>query len=121
MLRYTVVGALLAVATPSQAGEIHPGAAESIRLGSIRGVAYFTQVNGDFRVVTTLADGETGLPVRFEVTLADRQSLTISVPGKVGETGQELEISRVAGKLAISSLVPAADGLVVVNSQNGGD
>jgi hypothetical protein len=108
MYRYIALAAFLAAANPAHAGELVPYHAESIALGSIRGVAYYTEVPGGYRVTTTVADGETGLPVRFETTLADRQSLTISVPGNSGEPGQVVLISRTGDKLILSR--PPAPG-----------
>jgi hypothetical protein len=101
MYKYIALAAILAAAAPAHAGELAPYGGESIKLGSIHGVTYYVEsASGDFRVVTTLADGEAGLPVRFEATLADKQRLTISVPGKLGEKSMALEIVR-AGDRAI--------------------
>ena len=108
MRRFSAVAALFAFAASAQAGELTAYAGESIELGSIRGVAYYyTQASG-CTVVTTLADGEAGLPLRFETILADKQRLTISVPGKLGEPSQALEISR-AGDRVILSRPPALE------------
>jgi hypothetical protein len=103
MHSYIGLAALLAAAVPAHAGELAAYQAESIRLGSVHGVTYYTEAHGGYRVVTTLADGEAGLPVRFEAVLADRQSVRISVAGKPGEPNRALEISRAAGKLVVSS------------------
>ena len=111
MYRYIPLAALLAAFTAAHAGELGPYEAESIALGSIRGVTYFTEVQGGYRVVTTLAAGETGLPIRFETTLADDQSLTISVPSAFGKPGQVREISRAGNRLIISDPQSAADKL----------
>ena len=100
---------ILATTGAAHAGELVPYGAESIELGSIRGVAYFTEEQGGYRVITTLANGEAGLPMRFEVTLARDQRLTISVPGKFGEPEQALEISRAGDNLVVSNPEPAAD------------
>jgi hypothetical protein len=121
MCRYIALVALFAAATPAHAGELAPYQAESIELGSIRGVAYYTEVQGGYRVITTLADGEAGLPVRFAATLADQQSITISVPGKLGEPGQVLEISRGADRLVVSNPRHAADKVAIIAPQIPGD
>jgi hypothetical protein len=102
MCRYMALAALFAVATPVQAGELVPQRAESVELGSIHGITYYVEAQGGYRVVATLADGEAGLPVRFEATVADNQSLTISVPGKLGEMSKVLKISRVGDKVIFS-------------------
>jgi hypothetical protein len=103
MHRYIGLAALLAAAVPAHAGEVAAYQAESVRLGSIRGVTYYTEAHGGYRVVTTLADGEAGLPVRFETILADRQSIRISVAGKPGELNRALEILRAADRLVVWS------------------
>jgi hypothetical protein len=121
MCRYIPFAALCLAATAAQAGELAPYQATSIALGSIRGVAYYTEAPGGDRVVTTLADGEAGLPVRFEVTLSENQSLTISVPGKLGEPGQALEISRAGDKLVVSTPQGATEGLAVMGPPAVGD
>ena len=56
--------------------------------------------------------------VRFEVTLSDKQSLTISVPGKLGEPGKALEISRAGDKLLVSA---PTEKLAVTGTQAVGD
>src|SRR5262249_37740816 len=84
---------------PTELAASHGG---SIQLGSIRGIVYYTETQDRYRVIATLADGEAGLPMRFEAILADRQSLRISVPGKAGEPSQAVEISRAADKLIIA-------------------
>ena len=114
MYRYIALAALFPAAAPAHAGELVPYGTESIVLGSIRGVTYFTEVQGGYRVTTTLTDGEAGLPVRFEATLADHESLTISVPGWENWTrGQVIEISRAGDRLVVSDPQPAADKIVV--------
>lgn len=104
MNKYLALVAVVAAAAPSQAGEPIPYAGESVEIGTLRGVAYFSKVPGGYRVITTLADGEAGLPIRFEATLSERQRIVISVPGKVDGQSMAVEISRVGQKLAISHL-----------------
>lgn len=115
MYKHIAVAALLAAATHANAGELAPYEGQSIELGSIRGVTYYTEAPTGYRVVTTLADGETGLPVRFEATLADKQRLVISVPGKLGEQSIKLDISRAGDKLMLFH-TGAPDGKLVVSS-----
>lgn len=113
MRRYLALAALCALTTPAAAGELVPYGGESIELGSVRGIAYYTEAPSGYRVITTIADGEAGLPVRFEATLADNQKLTISVPGKLGEPSQALEIVRAGDKLVIFNPRPGGDEFVV--------
>ena len=42
-----------------------------------------------------------GVPVRFEATLADRQTLTISVPRDTGESPLLIEFSRSGDRLVV--------------------
>jgi hypothetical protein len=103
MHRYIALAALTAAAlTSAHAGELTPYGGESIALGSMRGVTYYTASASDYRVVTTLAEGESGLPVRFETTLADKQKLTVSVPGTLGDKTIALEIARAGDKVFVS-------------------
>jgi hypothetical protein len=116
MCRYVALLALLAAA-PAHAGELAPETAESIALGNIRGVIYFTEAADGYRIVTTLADGERGLPVRFESTLAENQRLTISVPGRLGEEGRMVEVSRSTNKIIVSYPQPLPDRVVATEPE----
>ncbi|WP_353645030.1 hypothetical protein [Mesorhizobium sp. WSM2239] len=95
------LAALFLVASPLHAGELSAMAGESIDLGRFHGVLYYTSVDDGYQLVATIADGEAA-PVRFRATLAENQSATISVPGKLGEPGQSLEISRSGDKLTLN-------------------
>ena len=103
---YLAAIALVAAAVTAQASELVPYAGETIALGSFRGNGYYIDGQDGYRVVATLAEGETGVPVRFEATLADHQSFTISVPGKLGEQSEVLEISRAGNKVIMSHPLP---------------
>jgi hypothetical protein len=89
-------------ASPLHAGELSAMAGESIHIGGLHGVLYYTNENDGYRVIATIADGEAGVPVRFSATLAEGQSATISVPGKSGEPDQSLEMSRSGDKLTVT-------------------
>ncbi|RWB29018.1 MAG: hypothetical protein EOQ42_12255 [Mesorhizobium sp.] len=91
-------------ASPLHAGELSAMAGESIRIGGLHGVLYYTNDNDGYRVIATMADGEAGAPVRFSATLAEGQSATISVPGKLGEPDQSLEMSRSGDKLTVTEV-----------------
>jgi hypothetical protein len=105
MRRCIAYAVLCLAAAPVHAGELAALKAESIELGGYRGVVYYTNEHDGYRVVATIAESESGPPVRFVVTLGESQGITISVPGEVGALGQELRISRAAGKLHIISRV----------------
>lgn len=109
MRRYIGLVAFCLTATPLHAGELSVMAGESIDLGGFHGVVYYTSEGDGYRVVTTIADGEAGLPVRFMATLAEGQSLTISVPGELDEPSLRLEISRVGNKLFLAKAERAAE------------
>jgi hypothetical protein len=117
MCRHIALAAFCAAATSAHAGELTLYGGESIQLGSMRGVTYYTASSSGYRVVTTLAEGEAGLPVRFETTLADKQRLKVSVPGKVGEQTIALEIARVGDKVILSSPQSSDRSLVVSQPQ----
>ena len=102
MYRYAFLAAICLLITPANAGEVDQFSAESISVGGFHGILYYTNEQDGYHVVSTISEGESGLPVRFEATITETQRLTISVPGKLGEQSQELEISRAGGKLVIA-------------------
>ncbi|MGY3484294.1 hypothetical protein ACVW1C_002177 [Bradyrhizobium sp. USDA 4011] len=83
----TALGTSLGAA---QARGLRPIEAQSIHLGDVSGVAYYTVEPDGYRVVTTLAQGEAGTPVRFVSVLAPGQRALLSTPNHAGA----LEISR---------------------------
>ncbi|MER9965926.1 hypothetical protein [Mesorhizobium sp. M0060] len=98
------VAAFFLAASPLHADELSALAGESIHLGGFRGVLHYADENDGYRVIATIAEGETGVPVRFSATLAEGQSATISVPRKLGEPEQSLEISRSGDKLTVTEV-----------------
>jgi hypothetical protein len=90
-IRSLLVAAAFALA-PLQA--IHaegllPINAKSIDLGEVSGVAYYTVERDGFHVVTTLAQGVAGTPIRVVSVLAPGQRVAFSTPQQGA-----LEISR---------------------------
>jgi hypothetical protein len=75
--------------TTAHAGGLCPIEAKSIDLGQVSGVAYYTAELDGFHVVTTLAEGDAGTPIRVVSVLASGQRVLLSTP----QTGA-LEISR---------------------------
>jgi hypothetical protein len=63
--------------------------AKSIDFGEVSGVAYYTAEQDGFHVVTTLAEGNAGTPIRVVSVLAPGQRVVLSTP----QAGA-LEISR---------------------------
>ena len=70
---------------------------KSIDLGEVSGVAYYTVESDGFHVVTTLAQGEAGTPVRIVSVLSPGQSVVFSTPQQAGR----LEISRKGDDLVV--------------------
>jgi hypothetical protein len=101
MTKYLALGALFLTLSPAYAGEVAEFQAKGINLQAFEGVVYYTNAADGYHVVATIAEGERGMPVRFEVTLADAQKMTISVPGKPGEKSHIIEVSRTGGKLML--------------------
>jgi hypothetical protein len=73
----------------TRADGLRPVEAKSIDLGEVSGVAYYTVERDGFHVVTTLAQGEAGTPIRVVSVLAPGQRVVLSTP----QAGA-LEISR---------------------------
>jgi hypothetical protein len=81
---------LASFGTAAQANGLKPIEGRSVNLGDVSGVAYYTVEPDGFRVVTTLAQGETGTPIRFVSVLAPGQRVLLSTPHQAAA----LEISR---------------------------
>jgi hypothetical protein len=74
----------------AHADGLRPMQARSIDLGKVSGVAYYTVERDGFHVVTTLAQGEAGTPIRLVSVLAPGQRVVLSTSDQAGA----LEISR---------------------------
>jgi hypothetical protein len=95
LIRNTLLAAaftLAFVGTGHAADGVKPIEGRSIDLGGVSGVAYYTVEREGFRVVTTLAQGEAGTPVRMVAVLAPGQSVILSTPLE----GGTVEITRQA-------------------------
>ena len=92
----TILAATFALAFTgaAHAGNLPPFEAQSIDLGGVSGVAYYTVEHSGFRVVVVLAQGGTGTPVWFETLLAPGQSVVLSTPRDEGAVGKAIEITR---------------------------
>lgn len=86
----------------AHAGELRPIGAQSIELGEVSGVAYYTVERDGFHVVATLAEGEVGTPVRFQAVLVPGQSVVLSTPRAVGVAPAAVEISRQGDKVFVT-------------------
>jgi hypothetical protein len=95
-IRRTLIAGILTLAVlgSAHADSARPIEARSVDLGEMYGVAYYTVEREGFRVVTTLAQGEVGTPVRVVAVLAPGQSVVLSTPREAGVAPVEVEISR---------------------------
>jgi len=91
-IRSTLFAAALALASlgAAHANGLKPIEGRGIHLGDVSGVLYYTVEADGLRVVTTLAQGEAGTPIRFVSVLAPGQRVLLSTPYQAGG----LEISR---------------------------
>jgi len=80
----------IASVAAARADGLRPMEGKSIDLGGISGIAYYTVQRDGFHVVTTLAQGEAGTPVRVVTVLAPGQRVVLSTPQQAGA----IEISR---------------------------
>jgi hypothetical protein len=99
-IRSMLVAAAFAFASleAAHADGLRPIDARSIDLGEVSGVAYYTVERDGFHVITTLAQGVAGAPIRVVSVLAQGQSVTFSTPHQAGA----LEISRNGDSVLVS-------------------
>ena len=89
-IRIMLVTAAFASLAAARADGLRPIHAMSIDTGEVSGVAYYTVERDGFHVITTLAQGMAGTPIRIVSVLAPGQRVAFSTPHQVGA----LEISR---------------------------
>ena len=116
MLKYLVFGAVGLVAGSASADDLTSMQGASIDLGTYRGVVYYVQDGEDFSVVTTLASADSGMPLRFVVSLSENEHFVISVPGQVRGKDRPVDISRSGGKLRVEERAAAAEMAGSVNN-----
>jgi hypothetical protein len=69
-----------------EAEGLRPVQSQTVDLGDLSGVAYYTVKRDGFHVVATLAQqGEDGAPLRVEIVLAPGQRVTFSTPRRVAK------------------------------------
>jgi hypothetical protein len=81
----------------AHADGVRPIEAKSLDLGDTTGIAYYTVERDGFHVVTTLAQGEAGTPIRVVSVLARGQSVVVSTARVAGA----IEISRKGDSLFV--------------------
>jgi len=95
----------LAPLAAAHADGLHPIEAKSIDLGKVSGVAYYTIQRDGFHVVTTIAEGEAGTPVRVVSVLAPGQRVVLSSPSQA----DALEISRKGDSVLVRKVNAASN------------
>ncbi len=104
-MSFRKVAFLAAAVTLASIGSASAGGprAHTIDLGSVNGVAYYTEEAGRFHVVATVAQ-QVGQPIRVETLLAPGQSFVLST-AKEGDTAPtSVELSREANDLQVRAL-----------------
>ncbi len=81
----------------AHADGLRPIEAKSVNLGDVSGVAYYTVERDGFHVVTTLAQGQAGTPIRLVSVLAPGQSVVLSTPNG----SSEVQISRKGDRVLV--------------------
>ena len=111
LIRSTLLAATLALAAfgAAHADSVQPLQAQTIDLGEVAGVAYYTVEQDGFHVVTTLVQGESGTPVRVVNILAPGQSVVLSTAREVGTAPVEVEISRQGDTLLVRKAAAATN------------
>ena len=87
----------------SYAEELRPIEAQSILLKDVNGIAYYTVQADGYQVVATLAANDATTPIRFVASLRPGQTVTISVPGKVGEPSAQIDFTRVGDQVFVAT------------------
>lgn len=109
MNRCLWLAALALAGSSAHAGELAALNAESVDLGSFRGIVYYTVETEGYRVVATLGSGTEGQPIRFVSTLEPGQRMLISLPQAVGQPSIDLEITRDGDALLVGESGPALE------------
>lgn len=94
----------LVSASPAIAAEVNPAHGQTIDLGALKGVAYYTVQPRGYHVVATVA-GEDSKSIRFEANLSDGQSLIVT--SSDNGTPTQVELSRKADRVFVESVVAA--------------
>jgi hypothetical protein len=95
----------LTFAGPARADGLRPIDAKSIDLGGVSGVAYYTIEGDGFHVVTTLAEGEAGTPMRVVSILSPGQRVVLSTSTQAAR----IEISREGDRVLVHTGNPVSN------------
>lgn len=106
-IRSTILAAAFTLTAlgAAHADDLRPLETQSIDLGDVSGVIYYTVERDGFHVVTTLVQGEAGIPVRTVSVLAPGQSVVLST----GVAAGAVEISRQADTLLVREAAVATN------------
>jgi len=106
-IRSSLLAATLALAAfgTAHADSLRPIQAKSIDLGGVSGVAYYTVERDGFHVVTTLAQGKMGTPIRIVSVLAPGQSVVLST----SQQPRALEIGRAGNEVLVRKAAPVTN------------
>ena len=104
----TAVGILLSGFAWAETEALTPLPLEgrSFTIGVVQGVGFYTVRPDGYHVVLTLTKG-TDKPVRFEATLDDNQSVTLSSPRLEGEASESIVVQRVGNTVVVTKDVGA--------------
>ena len=107
-IRTTLIAAasaatLLLGAASAQAGGLKAGQALTVDLGEASGTAYYVREEDGTHVVITLVSPTSQEPMRFEATLADNQSLTVSTPRTSGLAARSLTLVRKGERVVVTA------------------
>jgi hypothetical protein len=107
----------------AQANGFKPIEARSINLGEVSGVVYYTVEPDGLRVVTTLAQGEAGTPIRFCVGAGARSagsSLDAASSRCVGNQSERRQRDHPQGKRTLQLNAAAAGAFASARVPAGG-
>lgn len=108
ILPLAVAGGLIAVAViaPVRAADklagVKPATAQTINIGYVNGVAYYTPEADGYHVVATLSVAG-GAPIRVSATLQPEQAVSFSVPGAAETAESIVEIAREGDVLKVTN------------------
>ncbi|WP_024514315.1 hypothetical protein [Bradyrhizobium sp. Tv2a-2] len=112
-----VTAFVLASLGAAHADGVRPMEAKSVDLGGISGIAYYTIERDGLHVVTTLAQGETGVPFRVVSVLAPGQSVVLSAQNVAGV----IEIRRNGDSLSVRSTIAGTEAVLPTSNPTEGN
>ncbi|GLK72859.1 hypothetical protein KHC23_19300 [Ancylobacter dichloromethanicus] len=111
ILPLAVAGGLIAVAViapvraADKAAGLKPATAQTINIGYVNGVAFYTAQEDGYHVVATLSVAG-GAPIRVAATLQPEQAVSFSVPGAADTAPSVVQIARRGDSLTVTNPPP---------------